>query len=84
MDTATWEFSSWEDYYPQNIPPSISELMSATLTGCCNLRSLSSNELLYIANVSNIAITTVPVPPAVWLFGSALGLLGWMRRKVAA
>ena len=28
-------------------------------------------------------ISTVPVPAAVWLFGSALGLLGWMRRKAA-
>jgi hypothetical protein len=26
----------------------------------------------------------VPVPPAVWLFGSALALLGWMRRNKAS
>ena len=26
------------------------------------------------------AITTVPVPAAAWLFGSALALLGWIRR----
>lgn len=25
----------------------------------------------------------VPVPAAVWLFGSALGMLGWMRRKAS-
>ena len=28
-----------------------------------------------------IAVTTVPVPAAIWLFGSALGLLGWARRR---
>lgn len=30
-----------------------------------------------------IRTTPVPVPAAVWLFGSALGLLGWMQRKTA-
>ena len=29
-----------------------------------------------------IAVTTVPVPAAAWLFGSALGVLVWARRKV--
>ena len=28
--------------------------------------------------------SVVPVPAAVWLFGSGLGLLGWMQRKPAA
>jgi len=24
----------------------------------------------------------IPIPPAAWLFGTALGLLGWLRRRV--
>jgi hypothetical protein len=31
----------------------------------------------------DITFTAVPIPATVWLFGSALGLLGWMRRKTA-
>jgi hypothetical protein len=30
-----------------------------------------------------ISTSPVPVPAAAWLFGSALGLLGWMRRRSA-
>jgi hypothetical protein len=35
------------------------------------------------ALIDNVSIETqvVPVPAAVWLFGSALGLLGWIRRR---
>lgn len=28
-----------------------------------------------------LVVVPIPVPAAVWLFGSALGLLGWMRRR---
>jgi hypothetical protein len=37
------------------------------------------------ALIDNVTIDTavVPVPAAVWLFGSALGLRGWVRRKSA-
>jgi hypothetical protein len=29
------------------------------------------------------SVNVIPVPAAVWLFGSALGMLGWMRRRTA-
>jgi hypothetical protein len=33
-------------------------------------------------DLDNIQLTSVPVPAAVWLFASALGMLGWLRRSV--
>ncbi len=30
-----------------------------------------------------VSVSTVPIPSAIWLFGAALGLLGWMRHKIA-
>jgi hypothetical protein len=29
----------------------------------------------------SLPATVVPIPPAAWLFGSALGMLGWIRRR---
>jgi hypothetical protein len=39
----------------------------------------ANNSLVY-ANLNSAA---VPVPAAVWLLGSALGMLGWVRRRFA-
>lgn len=33
------------------------------------------------ADIESFSVTTVPIPAAAWLFGSALGLFGWIRRK---
>ena len=32
----------------------------------------------------NVSFSVIPVPAAVWLFGSALGLLGWIRTRASA
>ena len=31
--------------------------------------------------IDNIVVNAVPIPAAVWLFGSGLGLLGWFRKR---
>ena len=58
--------------------------------GWTNLQSLTITPL-NVAGFGNLAVavdnisvsSAVPVPAAVWLFGSGLGLLGWMKRKRA-
>ena len=34
--------------------------------------------------INGVIVSAVPIPAAVWLFGSALAGLGWMRRKQTA
>ena len=36
---------------------------------------------IVVTPIDNLVVTAVPIPAAVWLFGSALAGLGWMRRK---
>ncbi len=44
------------------------------------LQTQTANNSIYKVNFTT---AVVPVPAAVWLFGSALGLLGWVRRRAA-
>lgn len=43
----------------------------------------SGTPVAYVVSGSLVGVGVVPIPAAVWLFGSALGLLGWLRRKAA-
>ena len=55
------------------------------MTSSFNGTALTVSNVTFFPFISGNTMTfqVVPVPAAVWLFGSALGLLGWMRRKTA-
>jgi len=43
---------------------------------------VSGNEIgTVIAPASSLSLAVIPIPAAVWLFASGLGLLGWLRRR---
>jgi hypothetical protein len=43
--------------------------------------SLTSDFVGGVYNITFAGAHSVPIPAAVWLFGSGLGLLGWFRRR---
>ena len=58
------------------------------VTGTSNelfCEDLSCNIILGVRSIQAgfVSAPAVPIPPAVWLFGSALGLLGWLKRRTA-
>jgi hypothetical protein len=55
--------------------------LAASLTGW----SLTDSSIIPGVTYGSASVgAAVPVPAAVWLFGSALGLLAWVRRRTAA
>jgi hypothetical protein len=57
------------------------DLATLELVSGLNFTSPSSNDDDW-ARLEASAQSVIPIPAAVWLFGSALGVMGWMRRKV--
>ena len=79
-----WSFNSFEArlYFTEDLTNAggVVELSLA------NLQSNYPPTDLYVNSDTNfgpytVSASVVPVPAAVWLFGSALGALGWLRRR---
>jgi hypothetical protein len=62
----------------QLIPPQGSYEVVCAVAGAC---AAPAARLLLSGNIT---AQVIPVPAAMWLFGSALGVMGWMRRKVSS
>jgi hypothetical protein len=63
--------------------PTTAAFLSGITSGAnsVNGNAIGADDLLLAAD-GNLALQTVPVPPAVWLFGSGLlGMIGIARRK---
>ena len=51
------------------------------LDGHSDAYTLTSDFVGGAYEISYAGVHSVPIPAAIWLLGSGLGLLGWMRRR---
>jgi hypothetical protein len=58
-----------------------SETMTITDTGANIAYVIAEGVSPDAVGFDNLVANTVPIPAAVWLFGSGLGLLGWFKRR---
>lgn len=79
----TWLTSEWQTFtFNTILGPDAGGGVSLLFKADCGANPTCRFDAL----IDNVTINTsvVPVPAAVWLFGSALGLIGFLRRKPAA
>ncbi len=88
--TATWgpgtSFSRvlGGDDVSAGTPQNLADFNGMTTTSWNGSSLALSNATATTGFLMNLtAVQTVPVPAAAWLFGSALGLLAWTRRKAS-
>jgi hypothetical protein len=62
-------------------PVIISETASLAQIGACKAGGSGSAACNAIRNDAWLEFTVVPIPAGVWLLGSALGVLGWLKRR---
>ncbi|MDJ0927760.1 MAG: hypothetical protein QNJ73_08925 [Gammaproteobacteria bacterium] len=70
------EMNAFEGTPP--VPPPLENFDTATLT----LSFRDGSVFAFVeADITSLSVNVIPIPGAVWLFGSALGLLGWLKRN---
>lgn len=75
----TWQISA---YHNPSMYFSTAEDVMITITDTLEAETDATGEAAWIQKkISLVATTVVPIPAAVWLFGSALGLAGFIRRR---
>lgn len=46
-----------------------------------NFKNIAGGGADYLVTITSASSSIIPIPAAVWLFGSGLGMLGWMRKR---
>jgi hypothetical protein len=70
----------WEVWYSDTLPPVTTFYFDSGFEGVTSVTWIQNDPGLHqFDNI--VAANVVPIPAAVWLFGSALAVLGWIRRK---